>query len=163
MSRLSPQRILWIAAGLALLCGAVLTLRSAGIYRRQSGWIEAKHGQLRQMRAMSDEFAEIDSALLALEQMEEHELARLEQLLPASGIDSPADLRYGAEQELVKGWKTETATLVFERVEARRLLIGLARLEATRPPWRLLDASLQALPEGPGLLRGKLTLEGVGK
>jgi hypothetical protein len=163
MTRLTAQQTLWIGAGLALLCGTVLTLRSATVYRRQADWIEGKHEQLRQMRAMSVDFAELESSLLTLDQMEEHELARLEDALPASGIDGGFELRYGTEQELQQDWKSQSATLVFERVDGRRLLTALARLEAQRPPWRLMQASLQALPDGPGLLRGKLTLEGIGK
>lgn len=157
----SRQKTLWILAGLSLLSGCILTLRSVAVYHRQSDWIRSKYADLAELEQIGGSFEELNAAVRTLEDMEKDKLDRLENVMERFGMNTESQVRYGAVEELRGGWQMQEATVVWEKIEAGRLLETIVGLEELRPPWRVTGTSLQALPDGPGILRARLSLEGV--
>lgn len=157
---LAKSTPLWIAAGIVLAVGLVMTVRNAVSFEKRSNWIETKAEDSLTIERLAST-ASADAALKALAAMPADTLERLEAIFADLELEADFEIEYGRTEPLRNGWKIQNASIVFERVAAENLIESITELQSRRPPWRVAGCSLKALPGADGILRATLVLEGI--
>lgn len=159
MLKLDQKTVMWMAAAVVLFAGAVLSVRNAGIYRRQSRLIESKTAACNEIDGMERARAGVYAALETIGQIPSGADIELNDIL--SGVDAAAEVERGGRENLPAGLVLGKSSVVFERIGAEALLRLIDSLEAQSPPWRVAGCSLQSRPGSAGMLRATLLLEQV--
>ena len=83
--------------------------------------------------------------------------------MSASLPGTPPACREREAVPLAGGWTLRRVEVLFEDIDLVRLPDFLHAAETQRPPWRLAECALSALPQSEGRGRATLVLEAIGK
>lgn len=160
-----PFRLLW--ASLAVFAaGLFLTVQSTLTWPRSARQLRGRIATLEQLRELEraqghdEEAVALFDRLPAKKPLALNELAA--ELLP--GVQSSIRLR--ESRPAAAGWTVRNVEASFENVRLADLSRFLERALAAsdRPPWRLVECSITASPQGgAGTGRASLTLEALEK
>ncbi len=154
-----------LQAGALLVCLAGL-LFSLSAARRLAGWrtvMERKRQPLAALAALHQEHSRHLAAQDAFEALERHEPVSLSNVAGASLPGTPPACREREAVPLAGGWTLRRVEVLFEDIDLVRLPDFLHAAETQRPPWRLAECALSALPQSEGRGRATLVLEAIGK
>lgn len=148
---------LWIAAGLVLLAGMILSIRSVGslprtreiLNKRRSDAITLSglQQETRRHQAILQRYAQYPNSSLPFETLSKNACPSL-----SFSIRSTATL------PTVSGWTARKTSLGFSNVSAFDLGRLLEAGAAATPPWSLLECTLFASPTPGQLARAELVM-----
>lgn len=153
--------VLWIAVVVALLIGTVLTVQNFTEFPKQKGWVDAKLSALREIESLAGSTRDIDAARTALEALPSKKSRQLSEIVNAALPSVKSEIERGHLEPALDGWSIRRANIVFEKVPAVGVAQFMDAVYAQRPPWRVVDCSVQALPNAPGMVRATFALEGL--
>lgn len=144
-----------IAAIVLMAVGLVLTVRGLVRVPAQVRKIQAKAERLQRLHALAAEQEAPDALLDALEQDGTTTAAALEPILRAVLPGETLAIEEGDPKPLRDDWSVRTAQLTLADVSLAQAADAVARMENSRPPWRVTEYTV--IP-GPVSGRGRVTL-----
>jgi hypothetical protein len=156
MSDRVAHRPVFIAAGLLIVLGLILTVRGLSQVPGQLRRVRAKADTLARLHEAAREQAVPDALLGALAGEGALQPPPLDTLLRETLGGAAYELEQGDPQPLRDGWSVQTARVTLEDIPLAQEAGAVAQLEGGRPPWRVTEYTI--IP-GPVAGRGRVTLD----
>ena len=153
-SRLARHPLVITAVALAVI-GMLLAARAVQRAPAQVRQIRAKAERLERLQALAQEQQAPAATLAALEVAGSTAPAALASLLAETFPGETVDVEEGDPEPLRDGWALRTARLTLADVPLHPSGELVARMENSRPPWRVVEYTV--IP-GPVAGRGRVTL-----
>ena len=156
-------RALPLVALAALLTGLVTASRATRDIRAAARHIGDKIERLRELQRIRDGNTASPGALAAFESLPVQQPPDLDAmcrtLLPGVDLEVSTEVPVSAGN----GWLLRRAALTIEDVPLETLAGFIERAASERPPWRVRDCLIEAVPGAPGHGRVTLALEALHK
>ena len=153
----------WIAlsAGVACAAGLYLSYRSWRVTADTTRHLRAKFERLDELRRLGGEGERANAARAALEMVSPGTPPDLQRVADRLLADTEVDIQEGAPAPASDTWRVRQAVVRVHDVPMGTLGRFLAAVEGERPPWRLRECSITALPDRPGRVLADLALEAL--
>jgi hypothetical protein len=153
----TPLITLWIFAGLALLCGFLLSVRTLTGSKRISEIWTKKANDIRDMQALRSVAAEQRQILQQYAQFPAAP-TQLEEIARTAVPGLNLVIRSTDKSPSVPGWTARKVSLNLADVSGDDLGRFLAAASSATPPWALLNCTLSASPTRGRLAKAELIL-----
>jgi hypothetical protein len=160
MSERLPMRVLWVAAAAALVCGAVLTLKSIRDLRTAGAKLQLALSHLDQLETHETEFNRSLAARQVFEELPSGQPVPLAGLLAQALPGAAADDVRESYRGIGPGWGVRRQELSFTEVPLAGIMTFLYDAESRRPPWRARKCEIRA-SSGNGSGKVVLALEAL--
>jgi hypothetical protein len=159
--RPAALRWLWVAAGLAVLIGIGLTVRSAATLRPAEQRLHRKLADLEQVRRLKTEADRQQAVLETFAQRAPRPLSALDALVKANIPEQAGAVRELEPMPAPPGWAVRRTALTLTNVRFDNLDALLTAAEAQDPPWRLAECTIQASTQPDRAAQVELVFEGI--
>ncbi|MDP6526361.1 MAG: hypothetical protein QGI24_08315 [Kiritimatiellia bacterium] len=151
----------WVFAGIVLVFGIVLSVRTVQMARGVNTRLENKLAGLEKLRGMRNRLVPYELALGKFNAMAgDGSFSPGEPFsrLPTGLV--PQDIRE-TRKELAEGWTVVRKTCSFTKADIRTVMMFINGVESRRPPWRLARCDIRALTPGGGIGYVEIHLEAL--
>jgi hypothetical protein len=153
--------LLWIVAVALLLTGIIMASRNFTQFPKQKGWISTKVSALSETESLAESARDIDAALIALDSLPSKTPPTIAEIVNVALPNVKCEIERGHLEPTLDGWAVRRENVVFERMPANGVARFVYALSTQRPPWRVVDCSVQALTDAQGTVRAAFVVEGL--
>lgn len=161
MERSNPRLIqLWSVAGLSLVAGLLLSVRTLGGLSRTTELLARKTADSRELASLRLQ-AERYQALLDQGARYPATPTSYEALVRSASPEASVVTRTTASRPSVPGWSTQKITVEITNITGDTLGKIVEAGSAAKPPWALVESTLFASPVAGRVAKATLVLESV--
>ena len=161
MNAESRLQLLWAGAAALLLAGLVwgaFSIQNAGNDRAR---IERKLADIVKLQKMAARRQYLDEAVRLCAESSKGKPAAIAEVVKSFGGDPLPEVREREPEESAEGWMVHRADIAWSGLPLEKLAEVITRVEALRPPWRVVECSIQSSTQ-PGSAQVKLLVESLG-